>query len=84
MKKYILVVFVSSFVFVLIVCGGGDGGLIFVIVDDGVFKNNIVNLVVRVEVYIDVDINVNVVLDSVSSFKILMIYLMCGVNGSEM
>ena len=83
MKKHILAVFVSSSVLVLTACGGGDGDSTSVIVDDGVPKNNIVNPVVRVEAYTDVDINANVVLDSVSSSKTLMTYLMRGVNGSE-
>lgn len=71
MKKHILAVFVSSSVLVLTACGGGDGDSTSVIVDDGVPKNNIVNPVVRVEAYTDVDINANVVLDSVSSSKTL-------------
>ena len=83
MKKHILAVFVSSSMLVLTACGGGDGDSTSVIVDDGVPKNNIVNPVVRVEAYTDVDINANVVLDSVSSSKTLMTYLMRGVNGSE-
>lgn len=83
MKKHILAVFVSSSVLVLTACGGGDGDSTSVIVDDGVPKNNIVNPVVRVEAYTDVDINANVVLDSVSSSKTLMTYKMRSVNGSE-
>jgi len=56
MKKHLLAVLVSGSVLVLSACGGGDGSSTSVIVDDGVPKNNIVNPVVRVEAYTDVDI----------------------------
>lgn len=83
MKKHLLAMLVSSSVLVLTACGGGDGDSTSVIVNDGIPKNNIVNPVVRVEAYTDVDANANVVLDSVSSSKTLMTYKMRGVNGSE-
>ncbi|AZN64682.1 MAG: triacylglycerol lipase [Pseudomonadales bacterium RIFCSPHIGHO2_12_FULL_40_16] len=83
MKKHILAVFVSSSVLVLTACGGGDGDSTSVIVDDGVPKNNIVNPVVRVESYTDIDSTVDTALSDASASKSLVTYKMLGVDGAE-
>ena len=82
MKKHILAVFVSSSVLVLTACGGGDGDSTSVIVDDGVPKNNIVNPVVRVESYTDIDSTVDTALSDASASKSLVTYKMLGVDGA--
>lgn len=83
MKKNLLAVLVSSSVLVLSACGGGDGGSTSVIVDDGIPKNNIVNPVVRVESYTDIDSTVDTVLADASASKSLITYKMLGVDGAE-
>ncbi len=83
MKKHILAVFVSSSVLVLTACGGGDGDSTSVIVDDGMPKNNIVNPVVRVESYTDIDSTVYTALSDASASKSLVTYKMLGVDGAE-
>ena len=83
MKKHILAVFVSSSMLVLTACGGGDGDTTFVIVDDGIPKNNIVNPVVRVESYTDIDSTVDTALSDASASKSLVTYKMLGVDGAE-
>ena len=66
MKKHVLTVLISS-AFLLTACGSGDGGDSTYVVDDGIPKNNIVNPVVRVESYTDIDSDVNTDLDAVSA-----------------
>ena len=83
MKKHILAVFVSSSMLVLTACGGGDGDTTSVIVDDGIPKNNIVNPVVRVESYTDIDSTVDTALSDASASKSLATYKMLGVDGAD-
>lgn len=83
MKKHILAVFVSSSMLVLTACGGGDGDSTSVGVDDGIPKNNIVNPVVRVESYTDIDSTVDTALSDTSASKSLVTYKMLGVDGAE-
>ncbi|MGF2879412.1 alpha/beta hydrolase [Acinetobacter johnsonii] len=83
MKKHILAVFVSSSMLVLTACGGGDGGSTSVGVDDGIPKNNIVNPVVRVESYTDIDSTVDTALANASASKSLVTYKMLGVDDAE-
>ena len=83
MKKHVLTVLISS-AFLLTACGSGDdGGSTSVIVDDGIPKNNIVNPVVRVESYTDIDNDVNTDLVDASASQSLMTYKMLGVDGAE-
>jgi pimeloyl-ACP methyl ester carboxylesterase len=82
MKKHVLTMLISS-AFLLTACGSGDGGDSTYVVDDGIPKNNIVNPVVRVESYTDIDSDVNTDLDAVSASKSLMTYKMLGVDGTE-
>lgn len=82
MNKSLLTVLIGS-VFVLTACGSGDGGDSTYVVDDGIPKNNIVNPVVRVESYTDIDSDVNTDLDDASASKTLMTYKMLGVDGTE-
>ena len=79
MNKKLLAVLMSS-AFLLTACGGDDDSSVS---DDGIPKNNIVNPVVKVESYIDIDNAVNTDLDDASASKTLMTYKMLGVDGAE-
>ncbi len=82
MNKHVLAVLIGSSI-LLSACGGGDGGEYTYVVDDGIPKNNIVNPVVRVDAYTDIDNTVNGQLLAASDNQTLLTYKMLGVDGTE-